>query len=55
MRRITQELGDVEAVVATGGLAEIVVAESETITDHDPFLTLYGLQLVFDRNRPDPR
>lgn len=52
VRRITQELGDVEAVVATGGLAEIVVAESETITDHDPFLTLYGLQLVFDRNRP---
>ena len=52
VRRITQELGDVEAVVATGGLAEIVVAESETITDHDPFLPLYGLQLVFDRNRP---
>jgi type III pantothenate kinase len=52
VRRITQELGDVEAVVATGGLAEIVVAESETITDHDPFLTLHGLQLVFDRNRP---
>lgn len=51
VRRITQELGDVEAVVATGGLAEIVVAESETITDHDPYLTLYGLQLVFDRNR----
>lgn len=51
VRRICAELGDVEAVVATGGLAEIVVAESETITDHDPFLTLYGLQLVFERNR----
>ncbi len=52
VRRIIAELGDVEAVVATGGLAEVVIAESETITDHDPFLTLYGLQLVFDRNRP---
>ncbi len=51
VRRITEELGDVVAVVATGGLAEIVVAESESITDHDPFLTLYGLQLVFERNR----
>ena len=52
VRRIVAELGEVEAVVATGGLAEIVVAESETITDHDPFLTLHGLRLVFDRNRP---
>ena len=51
VRHITAELGEVVAVVATGGLAEIVVAESETITDHDPFLTLYGLQLVFERNR----
>lgn len=51
VRRITEELGEVVAVVATGGLAEIVVAESESITDHDPFLTLYGLQLVFERNR----
>ncbi|MFN8125227.1 MAG: type III pantothenate kinase [Candidatus Nanopelagicales bacterium] len=51
VRRISAELGDVEAVVATGGLAEIVVPESETITDHDPYLTLHGLQLVFERNR----
>jgi len=46
VRRITEELGEVEAVVATGGLAEIVVAES----DHDPHLTLYGLKYVFERN-----
>jgi type III pantothenate kinase len=50
VRRIVGELGEVEAVVATGGLADIVVAESETITDHDPDLTLHGLRLVFERN-----
>jgi type III pantothenate kinase len=50
VRRITEELGDVAAVVATGGLADIVVAESETITHHDPDLTLHGLRYVFDRN-----
>lgn len=53
VRRITDEIGDVEAVVATGGLAGIVVPESETITDHDPDLTLHGLRLVFERNISD--
>jgi type III pantothenate kinase len=43
-------LGGVSAVVATGGLAPIVVPESETITHHDPHLTLVGLRLVYDKN-----
>ena len=38
------------AVIATGGLAPIVVPESETITHHDPDLTLVGLRLVFEKN-----
>ena len=50
VRRIVAEIGPVTAVVATGGLAPIVVAESETITHHDPDLTLVGLRLVYDRN-----
>lgn len=49
--RITEELGEVSAVVATGGLAPIVVPESVTITHHEPDLTLLGLRLVFDRNQ----
>ena len=48
--RIVEELGDVTAVVATGGLAPIVVPESQTITHHDPDLTLVGLRLVFEKN-----
>jgi type III pantothenate kinase len=50
VRRIEDEIGPVTAVIATGGLAPIVVPESETITHHDPDLTLIGLRLVFDKN-----
>jgi type III pantothenate kinase len=51
VRRISAELGEVTAVVATGGLAGLVLAESETITAHEPDLTLIGLRLIHDRNR----
>ncbi|HJE57030.1 MAG TPA: type III pantothenate kinase [Nocardiopsis listeri] len=37
-------------VVATGGLATTVVDECETIDVHEPWLTLTGLRLVFERN-----
>jgi type III pantothenate kinase len=50
VERIRAELGEVTAVVATGGLAQIVVDESRTITNHEPDLTLVGLRLVFDKN-----
>lgn len=53
VRRIAAELGEpLKAVIATGGLSSIVVPESETITHHDPDLTLHGLRLVFERNIP---
>jgi type III pantothenate kinase len=51
VRRIVAEIGPVTAVVATGGLAPVVVPESETITHYEPNLTLIGLRLVFDRVR----
>jgi type III pantothenate kinase len=51
VRRITAELGtSLTAVIATGGLAPVVVPESETITDHRPDLTLVGLRLIYERN-----
>ena len=53
VRRIAAELGaaltDV-TVIATGGLAPVVLDASETIDVHDPWLTLQGLRLVFERN-----
>ena len=51
VHRIIAELGEpVTAVIATGGLAGVVVPESSTITHHNPDLTLTGLRLVFERN-----
>jgi type III pantothenate kinase len=50
-RLIREELGvEVKAVVATGGLAPLVVAESREITHHEPDLTLIGLRLVYEKN-----
>ncbi|MGW4846259.1 type III pantothenate kinase [Nocardia brasiliensis] len=43
--------GDDVAVVATGPSAPLIVPESETIEDHDPYLTLTGLRLVYERNQ----
>jgi type III pantothenate kinase len=37
-------------VVATGGLAPLLIAESQTITHHAPHLTLTGLRMVYQRN-----
>jgi type III pantothenate kinase len=48
--RIRAEMPGIVAVVATGGLAPIVLPESRTITHHEPDLTLIGLRLVYDRN-----
>ena len=52
--RMAAELGvplaDVN-VVATGGLAPLVVDECLSVTDHEPWLTLLGLEMVFHRNR----
>ncbi|WP_018683828.1 type III pantothenate kinase [Actinokineospora enzanensis] len=53
--RISRELartghGGPVAVIATGGLAPIVVEEAESIEHHRPDLTLLGLRLVFERN-----
>ncbi len=53
VHRIIEALGgSVTAVVATGGLAPIVVAESRTITHHEPDLTLIGLDLIYAKNVP---
>jgi type III pantothenate kinase len=48
--RMSEELGTVKAVIATGGLAPVVIDECRTITHHEPMITLIGLRMVFERN-----
>jgi type III pantothenate kinase len=48
-RRILAELGS-GTVVATGGLSELVAPYSESIQHVQPWLTLHGLRLVYERN-----
>jgi type III pantothenate kinase len=37
-------------VIATGGLATLVIDHSATVTRYEPDLTLLGLRLIYDRN-----
>ena len=37
-------------VIATGGLAPLVINEVAAIDHHEPWLTLIGLRLVYERN-----
>ena len=37
-------------VVATGGLAELITPHSRTIQHYEPWLTLQGLRIVYERN-----
>ena len=37
-------------VIATGGLAALVIDEVPIIDAHEPWLTLIGLRLVYEKN-----
>lgn len=54
VHRISAELresySEPPTVIATGGLAPLVLGISETIGHHEPDLTLIGLRLIHERN-----
>jgi type III pantothenate kinase len=55
VQRIVAELGPETTVIATGGLAGLVCRFSQTIHEHDPFLTLDGLRVIHELNVPSTR
>jgi type III pantothenate kinase len=40
----------IKNVIATGGLAPLIIGVAETIDEHEPDLTLIGLRLIHERN-----
>ena len=50
LRRLYDELGERADVIATGGLAGLVVPYTEEIAEVDDLLTLTGLRFLYERN-----
>ena len=53
LERILKELGGEQKprIVATGGMARMIAADSRYITEIDELLTIEGLRILFERNR----
>jgi type III pantothenate kinase len=51
VERMRGELDPAARVIATGGLAPLIAPHARTVQEVDPFLTLQGLRLVWERNR----
>jgi len=51
VNRIRDEVGQPLRVIATGGLAASIAEASEIIDSVEPFLTLEGLRILYQRNR----
>ena len=51
VERIEGEIGDA-VVVATGSMSELMAPFCSTVEHVEPWLTLTGLRLVFEKNRP---
>ena len=55
VRRIKAEMGCPMQVIATGGFGRMIAKESATIDRVDHFLTLTGLQVLYERNADKAR
>ncbi len=50
--RVREELGEEATAIATGGYAEAIIPFCEQVDELDDLLTLRGLKLIWERNRP---
>src|SRR5947208_1673864 len=51
VKRMTVELGGKATCIATGGLASLIVPETDLFLAADPDITLQGLRIVWERNQ----
>lgn len=51
---MSREMGGAPAVIATGGLLNIISRVTETPTRYDPFLSLHGLYAIWKLNQTPP-
>ena len=49
-RELSPDDPDAVTTIATGGLAPLVLGEVSVIDVYEPWLTLIGLRLVYERN-----
>ena len=50
VERFEAEMGEC-AVVATGGLAELITSHTKVVDEVEPWLTLHGLRLIWQKNQ----
>jgi len=53
VERMQKELGGHATVIATGGLAETLAPYCQLIDRQEPWLTLKGLRLIYEKNATD--
>ena len=51
VRKFREELGKNARVIATGGIVEWIASQTDSIDVIDPFLTLEGLRIIYEKNR----
>ena len=49
IKRINKELGEKTIAIATGGLARIILNQLKSVNKLEPFLTLEGLRIIYNR------
>ena len=49
--RVEEVVGEA-TIIATGGLASLISPVADSIEHEEPWLTLHGLRLIWEKNQP---